>query len=392
MEILHYFKSLPFDIGPRESLGTGDFPESCAFALGFDNNLSLIVQAPNKKVEQLDRKIYKSGLMLSTPLGRGSLGEPLAKDFISVLKRSLKQNRRKIEECSFLEIGCGDGYLLSILKKMSAKKCLGIEPGEKTKISPKKYGLEIKRGFFSPSFISEKFDFIYSYRLLEHIKDPKTFLIKVKRCLKDKSTIFVAVPNSEHKLKLGDISILVHEHWNYFTPQSLIRLLRSVGLSSINYQLADYGGMLYAWGTIEHKKKNIFPGNVNRQKMLAYEYVRKLKNNLNRLQRRIDIAENVGRSIGLYGVSPNLIGLLHWRRLPRVFDTDKAKHGCRYSAMNNGVENPKNLLKKGVDELWITPVDYDRQISNFLKNRLRIDLNKTELVSLKKLYNSHQGR
>ena len=90
------------------------------------------------------------------------------------------------------------------------------------------------------------------------------------------------------------------------------------------------------------------------------------------LQEKINDSEKQGKSVGLYGGGLNVFGLLNHSSEPRFFDGDIEKHGKYYPGFNNPIENPNNLLDNPVDEIWIMALDYDEEITNYLKNELKL--------------------
>ena len=74
-----------------------------------------------------------------------------------------------------LEIGCGNGFLLETALDQGWKNVIGVEPSiEHSKFSVKA-GNRIYRDF---NEIDIKFDNIIHFYVLEHVNDPKDFLIK----------------------------------------------------------------------------------------------------------------------------------------------------------------------------------------------------------------------
>lgn len=372
-------KKLPFFIGVLDSPENNGFPLSLAFVLEFDRDSGLIVQRYSKEREALLMDVYKKGSLISTNLGEGSFGVARAED---ALKHLLKNRRLPINESSFLELGCGDGYLLHRLKLLGAKKVLGCEPGPAGREGEKKYGIEILNSFYKPELFNEKFDLIFSYGLLEHIHNPLEIINSFSSCLKDNGKIFVAVPNCENKLRLGDISILSHEHWNYFTRQSLKNLLIRSNFTDVETATGVNEAMIYGWGTMASRNQGV-AGLTDLDKELFYVFCTKVKRILPMLQGRIDTLDREGRTLGLYGGGLKVVGLLKHKFEPRFFDGDVAKHRKFFPGYKNPIENPRNLITDKVDELWITATDYDGEITNYLANELNVssDIN---IISFKR--------
>lgn len=368
-----HFENLPFYIGMQDSPTILDFPHSLPFTLGFDDDLGLIVQKSNSCIDEWLQKAYTYGSSLSTPIGEGSFGRDLAEDVIRNLQDSLSS--RRIRGHSFLEVGCNKGYLLYMLKCMGAARCLGIDPDPNSGIGAEKYGVDIVQGFFHPETMKEKFDVVFSYGVVEHMDNPLAFLKGLKDCTKENGIVFTAVPNCELGLSIGDPSLLGHEHYNYFTIQSLQNLYRRLGLGSIQCKNARQGWMLYMSGSViadsavvERSSRD----DTMQEKRLYRNYIQSCQALTQKMQEKITHHENNHRSIGIYGALPYLL-LFDWKKQPRFFDGDTAKHGKFLPGCNNPIEAPDSLINNPVDSIWIAPINHDLEIRRFLENELKID-------------------
>lgn len=379
-------KNLPFYTGLQKEPRVFDYPERLPFKLIFNSELGLIVQEFNPQVDIWIQKAYQFGSSLSTPLGEGSFSQFIAQDIILAIMECLGE--KKIEDCSFLEIGCGQGYLLYLLKEIGAKTCIGIEPDPRGQEGAAKYNVEIIRDFFNVSLLNERFDVVFSYGVLEHIQKPLEFIKDLTNCLKDDGIIFSAVPNCEKGLELGDFALLAHEHYNYFTPRSLQNLYRLAGLGDIQYSNANYGWALYVWGT---KKKEldqliantqIFFSNTHNENELYIRYIDLCYTAINNIQLKIKMLENEEKKIGVYGAFSYFM-LFDWKAPPRFFDGDTAKHGLFVPACLNVVESPYVLKDNPVDAIFVAPIHYDLEIRHFLEEEL--GFKKNQIISIREL-------
>ncbi len=376
---------LPFYTGMQNESGLSDLPEYLPFKLIFDNKMELIVQESNLQIDSWVQQAYSLGSSLSTPLGEGSFSQYIARDIISAIEKSLGQ--KSIAECSFLEVGCGQGYLLYLLKQMGAKSCKGIEPDPRCREGSEKYDIEIIHGFFDSGLVNEEFDVVFSYGVLEHIENPLEFLRELKKCTKEGGLVFSAVPNCEKGLELGDFSLMAHEHYNYFTPRSLTGVYKKAGLTEIQYGNADYGWALYTWGeknnSINNQVNNPSCSQVSREKQLFERYTERCQAVILSIQEIISSCENEGKSIGVYGAYSHFM-IFDWKNPPRFFDGDIAKHGMFLPGSQNAVESPYVLQEKPVDMIFIAPINYDREIRDFIQNELGI--RESQLISVKEIY------
>jgi hypothetical protein len=108
--------------------------------------------------------------------------------------------------------------------------CLtGIEPGNHKIIA----GLEevnLISDFYPSKQFIDKVDLIFHCLVLEHIENPFDFLNAQKFQLKDDGKIIFFVPNEEPFLVSGDCSSFIHEHFNFFTKESILPLIEKMGL------------------------------------------------------------------------------------------------------------------------------------------------------------------
>ena len=341
-------------------------PLRVPFILGIDAETSLIVRRHCPEYDRYLEKAYKMGSLLSTGLGQGSFGLRRADDALGFLTLAC---HKKLSEMSFLEIGCGDGYLLHRLALKGAAKVTGCEPGTSAIEGRKKFGINIINDFYRPELVERKYDMVFSYAVLEHVDDLKTFMAAQKKALKNDGRIFMAVPNCLRKLEIGDIGMLAYEHWNYFTEQSIRNVLAKSGFTDIGTALGRNQAMIYAWGT---KTSGQEEGKTYCEKEFFFTFCSRAQNNLKMLKERIGFLQKKGKKLGLYGGGINVIAVINPSLEPRFFNGDSAQQGKYYPGFNNPIEKPDNLLKFPVDELWIMAIDYTDEIVDYLQNILGI--------------------
>lgn len=157
---------------------------------------------------------------------------PRAEFVLDTLKEYLLKSN------SFIDIGCAEGTLLKNLEsKYPNIETTGIEPSE----SFGNYAKENVRGeVFIGSyqkFIKEthnqKFDVLTTTHVLEHILDPKNYLIGLKEMMHQESVLYIEVPNimDERAKGLGNIHI---GHVLSLDPITLKILLEKCGFEVIS--------------------------------------------------------------------------------------------------------------------------------------------------------------
>jgi 2-polyprenyl-3-methyl-5-hydroxy-6-metoxy-1,4-benzoquinol methylase len=145
-----------------------------------------------------------------------------------------------------LEIGCGYGQTLLMLKKRNlCKETVGIElvesvASEASKNVDRIYALNVEKSEL-PSELGE-FDLILLLDVLEHLVDPWGLLLKLKsNCLSKKGKVIISLPNARHfglvlpllsgSFDYVESGILDKTHLRFFTKKSAIALVKSAGLN-----------------------------------------------------------------------------------------------------------------------------------------------------------------
>ncbi len=357
-------EKLPFYYGMINN-HLNPMPNTFPFKLIYDFNSHLIIQESNNAMDTLNENVYKHSSSLSTPLDKGTFGKVWSNDIITAIKRNVD-----IRGKSILEIGCNTGFLLYLLKKEGAASCIGIEPDPIAKKN--KYAVKIINDFFKPEIFKEKFDLVLMHGVLEHIKDPLIFLGSLKKILKSEGVLFNAVPNCEKGLKIGDLTLLAHEHYNYFTPNSLKNIYNKAGFGNITFDFPKYGWMIYSFAK-QSKVKQICKSDYN----LLKNYITQFHVNIRKLQKIIDSY----KKIGVYGVFPQCL-MFSWQNTPVFYDGDKAKHGKFIPGFTNPIEDPETIVDGKLDAILIIPINHDAAIKSYLTKRIK----KTKIISLKEIY------
>lgn len=157
----------------------------------------------------------------------------------------VQQHYGDIQKKTLLDIGCGYGEFLLYAKErgMSVK---GMEVFEESARYLKERGIEVTLtqladNWFA-SFAGERFDVVSMLNVLEHLRNPEEVLCHIREyLLAEKGMLVLDVPNDFNPLQ--EIAQQVHglepwwvaapTHINYFTPQSLEKLLEKCGYTVV---------------------------------------------------------------------------------------------------------------------------------------------------------------
>ena len=136
-------------------------------------------------------------------------------------------------EARILDVGCGNGRLLAVLKENGFPRVLGLDPSPRCgDIASRLYGVRVLTGTLSDFPVPDKsVDFLIAAGVLEHLRDLRVALRRLKAVLPERGRIFLEVPDatrfaSSENAPFQEFST---EHINFFSPASLTNLMRSEG-------------------------------------------------------------------------------------------------------------------------------------------------------------------
>ena len=134
---------------------------------------------------------------------------------VDIVVKFFKDKKGKL-----LDIGCGDGLILSRLNKNKDLGCFGID------VSPTAISIAKDKGVSNCAILdlfnlteADKYDCIFMGDVLEHLPDYEEGLRKAKKCLKADGLILVTVP-LQKKMNIYDLHL--------FTRESIFNLIKKV--------------------------------------------------------------------------------------------------------------------------------------------------------------------
>lgn len=184
------------------------------------------------------------------------MNKNIVDNYASSLKNTISNNNEKYDEnyfkifylnklphdknCSILDIGCGNGKYLNILKKYDFKNLYGIDISKEQieiaiKSNPQRVQCIDALKFLKD--IKEKYDVILLIDVLEHLdlNDSLEIINSIYRALKKDGKLFIQVPNALSPfspLRYSDIT-----HKRAYSKTSLIQTLNNSNFN--NYQFYE---------------------------------------------------------------------------------------------------------------------------------------------------------
>lgn len=206
-----------------------------------------------EEIADLEREAFGGGLRDETAemfaaYGRDFPDDPVVRGF----RAALAWLRDRTGGGRLLDVGIGSGLLLHLAAEAGFQP-LGVE------ISPaaaerarSEFGVDVWVGDFERFPADQPIDALVMADVLEHTADPRRFLEHAARVLRPGGALFVAVPNRRSTVffaadllarvpPLAEVArrLYVPNHYTYFTPATLVRLVREIGFEVAQVQVAS---------------------------------------------------------------------------------------------------------------------------------------------------------
>lgn len=137
-----------------------------------------------------------------------------------------------------LDVGCGFGTLLNILKTKYHTQVQGIELAKVDVEAAKTfYGLDLFNGSlkeFSLKHPDQKFDCIILHHTFEHMSEPRAELATMREMLEPGAILYIGVPNVMNLKKRPEIFFQMGHAYSY-SPNTLEKILSLEGFKIIKF-------------------------------------------------------------------------------------------------------------------------------------------------------------
>ncbi len=259
-------------------------------------------------------------------------------------------------EATVIEIGCGDGSLLSSLAAAYPKgRFVGFDPN--STIENQNGKIEVRAELFNPSaHLAElKPDIIISRHVLEHLLNPLGFIQQLAFAVSwhnIDTTLLIEVPCVDGALNSGRTADFFYEHNSHFTTQSLERMLARCASDVRLAQTAYNGEVAFALADFRPRREQV----EHARQSLAFRA--RAVDAGRRLAREFDtLADSPGR-VAIWGGTGKAAAFINQnqldaQRFPLVVDSDASKVGTHVPGAGQAIECPSVLLYRNVETIVI---------------------------------------
>jgi 2-polyprenyl-3-methyl-5-hydroxy-6-metoxy-1,4-benzoquinol methylase len=360
-------ENLPFCLGPRDIPNNPiGLPDVLDISLTLNKRYAMLEQKYSESTTHLLGLGYSHGIPLGTPSSDTSLGIPYVEEFLEYI------DGISSEKGTVLEIGAGTGYL-SYRLIQNGWTVTSLEPGNGYEDDWNRFGLSVVNDFYPTKHISEKFDLIVMYTVLEHISDIEEFLDHLKDQMTSQGKIIIAVPDCTEELIELDPSMIIHEHARYFTKKSLMNLLRANGFDC-DVERSNFGRSLFAQAKMNSGGSAVVDSS---EMSFVTNYLSSIKNEIEGIREKINNIASVSK-IAIYCPS-RMLNILPVECEYQFIDDDSSIHGRYYPPFRNPVTGISALDTKSPTTIIIGSRTFFEQI------RKQLPLNNWDIVGITEL-------
>jgi SAM-dependent methyltransferase len=282
------------------------------------------------------------------------------------LRRAMAESFQKLLPLRgkrIVDIGCGDGSFLTVLKSYGAD-VTGIEPSTKTLPAIRARGFEPKNGYLDETSFPElsgQFDGLIAHQVLEHVPEPNSLLRGARRLLRSGGYVQMNVPSLGKAMNDLRFFDFFPDHTSYFSETSLPHLFARNYFDVIGVETI-YGGN---WLQIQARSRSLPDGTAMRG---AADQFRSAFSSFVREEAA------AARRTAVWGAGGKGVVAMAMADCPSiayVIDSSKVKQGRYLPVSHLKVVSPGELLKDPVDTVIITCLSVTDEIVALLRTDLQ---------------------
>lgn len=341
-------------------------PEFVDFEFSFLEDLQLIIQTRNAATWRYLETVYRENYNVGYLQEGHALAASYGGDFLDRIRRAVAAYRPQSRRIS--EIGAGGCWVLKQLKD-HGYDVAAVDPSPVALAKAREFGIDIVPEFYPTSSDLPRSDVVIHYDVLEHVPDPVAFLRRHRADLQPDGLLVAAVPDCTPYIQRGDVSMILHEHLNYYDSESLANVASAAGFDVVEIIRGGYGGVLYCVARATPTLRSWRPRSGMEKFSQWADRVRSLQTQVEAF-----VAEGLrtGHTLGCYvplRAAPYLVAHRGTDRV-RFFDDDPGLHGRFFDGFAIAVEDMSDLIARPVSHLLILSSAFGETIRSKIDARL----------------------
>jgi SAM-dependent methyltransferase len=272
--------------------------------------------------------------------------------FTEFVKKYSLQNKK------FIEIGCGRGEYLSILK-LTSVDAYGLEFSPESVEYCQNLGVCVSKGFVqheNEKLNNGPFDGFCILSFLEHLPEPNTVLRGIYNNLNDGAIGLIEVPNFDMIVRNKLFSEFIGDHLFYFTINTLKQMLTLNGFDVIEIKEVWHD---YIISAVVRKKSKI-------ELEDFYNYQNKIKRDIENFIDRFS-----KKQVAIWGASHQALAIISLtdikEKIKYVVDSATFKQGKYTPATHIPIVAPDMLIKEPVDAIIVMAASYSDEVARIIR-------------------------
>ncbi len=263
-------------------------------------------------------------------------------DYAKYIKRKYFKNSTNFK---ILDLGSNDGSLLNSFKK-NGFKVLGIEPAKDQAYIANQLKLKTINAYFDYKItrkIKKTFglvDIVSANYMLANVNHLKKFMKNISRVIKKDGLLVIQTGYHPLQFKKLMFDYIYHEHFNYFTVKSLLRILSFINFKIIDVDVNHFKGSSLRVMATNKSNENFKINNKKINKLINLENVLKLNNRIyyDKFIKKVNyqkivvnkfLSKQQGKKVYGFGASHSTTTLIHHFNLEKylsyIIDDNKLK-------------------------------------------------------------------
>jgi len=293
--------------------------------------------------------------------------------------------RHDLYNKDIIEIGCGKGFLISLLCRLGNNRGVGFDPAytEKENDSDVKDQVRFIQDFYTEKYGNYQSDLIVCRQVLEHIQNPKYFLNMIRKTIGNRlnTHVFFEVPNALQTFQRLYIWDIIYEHCSYFTPNSLSLIFSSCGFRVCELTEEYKGQFLCIDALPDNQDTSPSYQKHKREVNQISNYIKSFLNNyqskVETCRHKLEKIEAKGQSAVVWGAGSKGVTFLNTFKnseIEYVVDINPNKQGMYIPGTGQKIVPPEFLKSHKPDVIIIMNPIYKSEILE-LTNKLRLTTN-----------------
>ena len=269
----------------------------------------------------------------------------------------------KLTNKKYIEIGCGAGDYLEIIRKIGVKKVFGLEYSDKNLALCKTKSLEVSKGYLDDDLViqdqhQDSYDAFGIFSFMEHWPNPSESLSILWNLLAEEAYGIIEVPNFEMIQKKGLYTEFITDHIFYFDKNSLSQILQSNGFEITSIKTIWHDYIL----SVEVKKRTPLP-------------VNNFKDRFNSLNNELtNYIKNLGnKNIVIWGAGHQSLAIISLSGIAKyisyIVDSANFKQNKYTSGTNIKIESPEQLKTNEPDAVIIIAAGYSDEVRKIISGK-----------------------